>query len=185
MIRSLLPVIAGSYLLVGCASSFEAIEIGPSKVQTDSRISDDRKSWVVTLKNMGSTDAFCPRLAVRVIFDNPLNYLEMGESVELVADRYVRRGDGLKLRGNVPGGRLAHIRSVSIIDPVCEAASVYHFCTYAEKTPEEKDNLTYVGEKVGARTCADLRNLISKFDRALLRHGDKVKSRPFNFRFRA
>jgi hypothetical protein len=130
--------------------------------------------------NEQSQDVFCKRIAVRVIFDDPKDYLETGEVVNLISDKYLRSKQSLGIGGE--SQKLdGHIRSVSVIDPDCTSASIFDFCSFAEKTEKERTNLDRIAKVVGATNCSDLANKVGGFRESDLQPDDDIRRAPFRF----
>lgn len=182
--RSLLPFLC-CLICVGCAAKLSVVEPHSSRVRSSSQISENRKKWVVTIVNEAPGDVFCRRLAIRIVFDNPVNYLETGETVQLISDRYLRPKQIVQLTGNVPNNKsdrsTNQVRSVSVIDPDCTSATIYHFCSFAEKSEKERIDLARVGEVVGAETCTQIAEKFGRFEHRYLSQDDDPNSRPFSF----
>lgn len=180
--KALVCLAIGGVLLSGCAAKFSAVQVQPSRVKTLSQISPERTKWKLSVKNEGANDVFCKRISIRVIYDDPRDYLEKGEAVEVVSDKYLRGRQSISLAGSTPiqvWGKDVHIRSVSAIDPECTSATLDDFCAYADKTVQEREQLLMIGEQSRSESCVGLGEKVTR-----LMDSDPQNSYPTEIRTR-
>src|SRR5262245_50548601 len=133
--------IAVGILSTGCAAKLAIVEVPSSAIRSFGEISRDRTSWRLTISNSSRHDVFCKRVTVRVIFDDPRDYLEKAELVQVITDKYLRSNQSTSVAGGVPEDHpsgATHVRSISAVDPDCASATVFHFCQYGVKSEKER-----------------------------------------------
>ncbi len=146
----------GIFLLGGCSQkelptpqSFVDVAPPASMVWSTS-ISQDRRSAIVMARNSSNKAVFCPLLSFRVIYDDPLNYLETGEFSVTHLNHFVSPNESNTFSELKSPQRGAHIRSVQAgrLDS-CRVATFADIC----RKSQDDDTLHKLLESSGTRSC--------------------------------
>lgn len=169
--------------MCGCSSKFAIPQIRESHVGFRTAISHTRTAWSLTGIADRTGDTFCPKVYVRTIYDNPMDYLETGEGVEVYENIYIRRGERFDFTKAVAGGVTgqSNVRSISIVDADCRSANIADFCTAAVKTDVEVGLLKVVGKIAKAENCNDLSDKSYHVNSLNLTGLDEIPARPALF----
>lgn len=150
------PIFLALFCLSSCSQSFKPIHYMPVDAEFEVAISSSRNGWSLKSARQ-SKDLFCRKLMLRVIYDNPTNYLESGETVKSFQNQYIRRSEPLARKFTLSQDlKTSQIRSVSIVEADCRLASIGDLCGSAEKTAAEANAILAIGRIVGAKDCTDL-----------------------------
>jgi hypothetical protein len=169
--------------LASCEVPFNMRMVPELHLLSTELISQDRQSWALDMTNPSDHDVFCPRLEVRVVFDNPKDYLETGEENEVVLNEYLVGKQQLHLSGRLPpatAGRNIQVRSISNVEPACFAATIKEFCLYAQKSQTETDDLNRIAKAIHATDCSDILQNAGSFDLTKLPE-ETLSKRPYTF----